>query len=162
MGQRTNFKIAAAFNPNVKYLDKAVQRLEKKIACGAQSFLTQPIYSTSQIEDVYQATKHLDTPIFLGVMPLTSSRNAEFIHNEIPGIKLPDSVRAAMASAGNDPVKAKIEANAIAKELIDATMERFKGIYLITPFLRYDMTAQLTQYIRTTDKEKAAEVKEHE
>lgn len=162
LGQRTNFKIAAAFNPNVKYLDKAVQRLEKKIACGAQSFLTQPIYSTSQIEDVYQATKHLDTPIFLGVMPLTSSRNAEFIHNEIPGIKLPDSVRAAMASAGNDPVKAKIEANAIAKELIDATMERFKGIYLITPFLRYDMTAQLTQYIRTTDKEKPAEVKEHE
>lgn len=162
LGQRTNFKIAAAFNPNVKYLDKAVQRLEKKIACGAQSFLTQPIYSTSQIEDVYQATKHLDTPIFLGVMPLTSSRNAEFIHNEIPGIKLPDSVRAAMASAGNDPVKAKIEANAIAKELIDATMERFKGIYLITPFLRYDITAQLTQYIRTTDKEKPAEVKEHE
>lgn len=162
LGQRTNFKIAAAFNPNVKYLDKAVQRLEKKIACGAQSFLTQPIYSTSQIEDVYQATKHLDTPVFLGIMPLTSSRNAEFIHNEIPGIKLPDSVRSAMASAGNDPVKAKIEANAIAKELIDATMERFKGIYLITPFLRYDMTSQLTQYIRTTDIEKAAEVKEYE
>ena len=53
LGQRANFKIAAAFNPNVKYLNKAVQRMEKKIACGAQSFLTQPIYSVDQIEEVY-------------------------------------------------------------------------------------------------------------
>ena len=115
LGQKTNFKIAAAFNPNVKYLDKAVKRLEKKIECGAHSFLTQPVYSTSQIEDVYEATKHLDTPIFLGIMPLTSSKNAEFLHNEVPGIKLPDEVRRAMAAAGNDPEQARREGVAIAQ-----------------------------------------------
>ena len=47
----------------------------------------------------------MDTPVFIGIMPLTSSKNAEFIHNEVPGIKLPENVRQAMAAAGNDPNK---------------------------------------------------------
>lgn len=162
LGQRANFRIAAAFNPNVKYLNKAVQRMEKKIVCGAQSFLTQPVYSIEQIEEVYEATKHLETPIFIGIMPLTSSRNAEFIHNEIPGINLPDNVRRAMASAGDDPIKSRIEAINIARELVDAAQERFKGIYLITPFLRYEMTVELTKYIRLNDSKKTSEVAGHE
>ena len=162
LGQKTNFKIAAAFNPNVKYLDKAVQRLEKKIECGAHSFLTQPVYSPSQIEDIYEATKHLDTPIFIGIMPLTSTKNAEFIHNEVPGIKLPDNVRQAMAAAGNDPVKAQREGIAIARELVDAAMDKFNGIYLITPFLRYEMTAELTRHIRTIDQSQTSEVVTYE
>lgn len=162
LGQKTNFKVAAAFNPNVKYLDKAVKRVEKKIACGADSFLTQPIYSVKQIEDVYEATQHLDTPIFLGIMPLTSSRNAEFIHNEVPGIILPEEVRRAMASVGNDPNKAKNEGVTIAKELVDAAMDKFKGIYLITPFLYYEMTAELTQHIRKVDSRHTSEVGTYE
>ena len=162
LGQKTNFKIAAAFNPNVKYLDKAVNRLEKKIECGAHSFLTQPVYSASQIEDVYEATKHLDTPIFIGIMPLTSTKNAEFIHNEIPGIKLPDNVRRAMAAAGSDVERARREGVAIARELVDVALEKFKGIYLITPFLRYEMTAELTRYIRISDQSQTSEVVTYE
>lgn len=162
LGKRTNFKIAAAFNPNIRHLQKAVERMEKKIACGAQSFLTQPVFSTSQIEDVYEATKHLDTPIFMGIMPLTSTRNAEFIHNEVPGIKLPDTVRKAMASAGNDPIKARAEGIAIAKELVDAAAERFKGIYLITPFLRFELTEELSKYIREVDNKRVVELTANE
>lgn len=162
LGKRTNFKIAAAFNPNIRHLHKAVERMEKKIACGAQSFLTQPVFSTSQIEDVYEATKHLDTPIFMGIMPLTSTRNAEFIHNEVPGIKLPDTVRKAMASAGNDPIKARAEGIAIAKELVDAAAERFKGIYLITPFLRFELTEELSKYIREVDNKRVVELTANE
>ena len=145
-----------------KYLDKAVQRLEKKIECGAHSFLTQPVYSLSQIEDVYEATKHLDTPVFIGIMPLTSSKNAEFIHNEVPGIKLPENVRQAMAAAGNDPDQARREGVSIARELVDAAMDKFKGIYLITPFLRYEMTAELTRYIRQIDQSETSEVVTYE
>jgi methionine synthase / methylenetetrahydrofolate reductase(NADPH) len=162
LGQRTNFKIAAAFNPNVRYLGKAVERMEKKIAAGAQSFLTQPIYSLEQIEEVYLATKHIETPIFIGMMPLTSTRNAEFIHNEVPGIKLPEDVRRAMLLAGSDPEKGRREGIAIARNLVEAAMEKFKGIYLITPFLRYEMTAELTSYIRKKDSEHKVEVTAHE
>ena len=57
-----------------------------------------------------------------------------------------------MATAGNDPVQAEREGIAIAKELVDAAMEKFNGIYLITPFLRYEMTAELTKYIRANDR----------
>ncbi|AXI39367.1 bifunctional homocysteine S-methyltransferase/methylenetetrahydrofolate reductase [Bacillaceae bacterium ZC4] len=154
LGQKTNFTVAAAFNPNVRHLDRAVQRLEKKISCGADYFITQPLYSEKLIEEVYEATKHLNVPIYLGIMPLISSRNAEFIHNEVPGIKLSDSIREQMQKAGNDKEKGKREGLAIAKSLIDAAFDLFNGIYLITPFLLYEMTVELTEYIHEKEKAK--------
>ncbi|WP_017436523.1 bifunctional homocysteine S-methyltransferase/methylenetetrahydrofolate reductase [Saccharococcus caldoxylosilyticus] len=155
LGQKTNFSIAAAFNPNVRHLDKAVERLEKKIQCGAHYFITQPLYSERQIEEVYEATKHLETPIYIGIMPLVSTRNADFLHHEVPGITLSEEIRARMAACANDPVQAAREGIAIAKSLIDAAFDLFNGIYLITPFLRYEMTAELVHYIH--EKEKAAQ-----
>lgn len=153
LGEKTNFSVAAAFNPNVKYLDKAVKRLEKKIACGADYFISQPIYSEKQLLDVYEETKHLTVPVYIGIMPLTSSRNAEFIHNEIPGITLSDSIREKMANAGDDKEKSYQEGLAIAKNLIDAAFDLFNGIYLITPFLNYELTVELTNYIHNKESE---------
>ncbi|MEW4272262.1 bifunctional homocysteine S-methyltransferase/methylenetetrahydrofolate reductase [Priestia megaterium] len=147
LGQKTNFSIAAAFNPNVRHLDRAVQRLEKKIDCGAHYFITQPLYSTKQIEEVYEATKHLTTPVYIGIMPLTSARNARFIHHEVPGIKLPEDILERMDATGNDRIRGEVEGLAIAKNLIDTAYELFDGIYLITPFMRYEMTEILTRYI---------------
>ncbi|PGT81994.1 MULTISPECIES: bifunctional homocysteine S-methyltransferase/methylenetetrahydrofolate reductase [Bacillaceae] len=155
LGQKTNFSVAAAFNPNVRHLDKAVLRLEKKIAHGADYFISQPLYSSQQIIDVYNETRNLQAPIYIGIMPLTSSRNAEFIHNEIPGIKLSDSIREKMAAAGNDKEKARQEGLAIAKDLIDTAFDLFNGIYLITPFLQYDLTVELTNYIHEKEKQRA-------
>ncbi|TES50513.1 bifunctional homocysteine S-methyltransferase/methylenetetrahydrofolate reductase [Shouchella lehensis] len=149
LGRATNFTTAAAFNPNVKHLDKAVRRLEKKIEAGAHYFLTQPIFDEKQFEEVYEATKHLSVPIFVGIMPLTSSRNAEFLHNEVPGISLSDDTRVRMARAGEDKVKAEQEGLAMAKSLADAAATYFNGLYLITPFLRYRLTVELTRYLRT-------------
>jgi len=154
LGEKTNFSVAAAFNPNVRHLDKAVKRLEKKIECGADYFITQPLYSEKQIEEVYEATKHLKTPIYLGIMPLTSSKNAEFIHNEVPGIKLSDSIRTRMAKVSGDKEKSKREGLAIAKSLIDVAFEYFNGIYLITPFLQYELTVELTKYIHEKEQSK--------
>ncbi|MED4391924.1 bifunctional homocysteine S-methyltransferase/methylenetetrahydrofolate reductase [Priestia aryabhattai] len=147
LGQKTNFSIAAAFNPNVRHLDRAVQRLEKKIDCGAHYFITQPLYSTKQIEEVYEATKHLTTPVYIGIMPLTSARNARFIHHEVPGIKLSEDILERMDATGNDRIRGEVEGLAIAKSLIDTAYELFDGIYLITPFMRYEMTEILTRYI---------------
>ncbi|MGG0478494.1 bifunctional homocysteine S-methyltransferase/methylenetetrahydrofolate reductase [Priestia megaterium] len=147
LGQKTNFSIAAAFNPNVRHLDRAVQRLEKKIDCGAHYFITQPLYSTKQIEEVYEATKHLTTPVYIGIMPLTSAKNARFIHHEVPGIKLSEDILERMDTTGNDRIRGEVEGLAIAKNLIDTAYELFDGIYLITPFMRYEMTEILTRYI---------------
>ncbi|MEC1682700.1 bifunctional homocysteine S-methyltransferase/methylenetetrahydrofolate reductase [Bacillus mojavensis] len=154
LGKKTNFSVAAAFNPNVRHLDKAVKRLEKKINCGADYFISQPVYSEQQLVDIHNETKHLKTSIYIGVMPLTSSRNAEFIHNEIPGIKLSDSIREKMARAGEEKEKQKAEGLAIARSLLDTACELFNGIYLITPFLRSDLTSELTSYIKQKDEQR--------
>ncbi|MED5051838.1 bifunctional homocysteine S-methyltransferase/methylenetetrahydrofolate reductase [Anoxybacillus rupiensis] len=152
LGQKTNFSIAAAFNPNVRYLDKAVQRLEKKIQCGAHYFISQPLYSEQKIEEVYEATKHLEAPIYIGIMPLTSARNADFLHHEVPGITLSDDIRSRMAACAHDPIQSSREGIAIAKSLIDAAFDLFRGIYLITPFLRYEMTVELVRYIQEKER----------
>ncbi|MBD7983661.1 bifunctional homocysteine S-methyltransferase/methylenetetrahydrofolate reductase [Sporosarcina sp. Sa2YVA2] len=152
--KKAKFSVAAAFNPNVRVLDRAVQRLEKKIECGADYFITQPVYTKEKIVDIYEATKHLNTPIFLGIMPLTNIRNAEFLHHEVPGIKLSEEVLARMAACGDDRDKATKEGIQIAKELIDTAAELFNGIYIITPFLRYDMSLELVQHIKELDAEK--------
>ena len=128
-------------------LKRGIPRLERKLASGADYFITQPIYSPEKIVEVYEATKHIEAPIYIGIMPLTSTQNAEFLHNEVPGIKLTDQVRARMAVTVGNREQAGREGLAISKELIDVALEHFHGIYLITPFMRYDMTVNLTDYI---------------
>ena len=145
--KKQTFTVAAAFNPNVRYLDRATLRLNKKMEAGADYFITQPIYSPEKIVDVYEATKNLGAPIYIGIMPLTSSQNAEFLHNEVPGIKLTDEVRARMALFDGNREQSTREGLEIAEELIDVALEHFHGIYLVTPFMRYDMTVHLTEYI---------------
>ncbi|MED3625413.1 bifunctional homocysteine S-methyltransferase/methylenetetrahydrofolate reductase [Neobacillus thermocopriae] len=148
LGQKTAFSIAGAFNPNVRSIEKAVKRLEKKMDCGADYFISQPIFSEEKLLEVYEHTKHLKAPIYIGLMPLTSSRNAEFLHNEVPGIKIADSIRERMAKLNDQPNLAAREGVEITKSLIDAALDLFNGIYLITPFLRYELTLELALYAR--------------
>lgn len=148
LGQKTSFSIAAAFNPNVRYLDKAVQRLEKKVQLGADYFISQPVFSEEKLLEIYESTKHLNAPIYIGLMPLLSSKNAEFLHNEVPGIKISKTIRDRMAKFNDNPVQAVQEGIEITKSLIDTALDLFNGIYLITPFLRYELTVELALYAR--------------
>lgn len=149
--KKANFSVAAAFNPNVRVVERAIPRLEKKIEAGADYFITQPVYSKEKIIEIYEATKHLETPIYIGIMPLTSLRNSEFLHHEVPGIKLSDEVLERMKAADGDKERAQAEGVQIAKELIDTAASLFNGIYLITPFMRYDMSVELIHYIKELD-----------
>lgn len=147
----TNFSIGAAFNPNVKHLDAAVKRLEKKIEAGADYFLTQPIYDVETIIKTAEATKHIQKPIFLGIMPLVSKRNADYLHYEVPGIYLSDDVRNRMEKC-TTPEEAIQQGLSISKELLDVALAYFNHIYLVTPFLRYELSTDLLTYIREKDK----------
>ena len=145
LGGKTNFTVAAAFDPNGDNLDRRIKRLEKKIDAGADMIMTQPIFDPRQAKQLYAATKHLDFPIFLGVMPLVSAGNTEFLHNEVPGFVVTDDARARMARFGRGK-KARREGIAIAREIMDAVLEYFNGLYLITAFNRYPMTVELTRH----------------
>lgn len=144
--QRAKFVVGAAFNPNVKHLDKAVQRLEKKIAAGADYVMTQPVYDWKLIPAMKEATAHLNIPIFIGIMPLASGKNAEYLHNEVPGIQLSAEIRQRMDGLQGEA--GRLEGIEIAKELLDVAVEHFKGIYLITPFMFYEMNVTLMHYIK--------------
>lgn len=160
LGQKAAFSVAGAFNPNVRSLEKAVARLEKKIEYGADYFISQPVFSEDKLLEVHEAVKDLKAPVYIGLMPLTGSRNTEFLHNEVPGIKIADPIRNRMAELKDDPVQASREGIAIAKSLIDAAAELFNGIYLITPFMRYEMTVELSNYAREKT-ERLARRKQH-
>lgn len=151
--QKAKFVVGAAFNPNVKHLHKAVERLEKKIASGADYIMTQPVYDPELIVAIRQATAHLDIPIFIGIMPLASGKNAEYLHNEVPGIQLSDEVRKRMA--GLQGAEGRAMGVEIAKELLDTAMAQFNGIYLMTPFMFYEMNVALTNYVNEKAKEMA-------
>ncbi|WP_436860821.1 bifunctional homocysteine S-methyltransferase/methylenetetrahydrofolate reductase [Staphylococcus caeli] len=146
---KTNFNIAGAFDPNVRKLDGAVRRLEKKLESGTHYFITQPVYSKEKIKEVYEATKHIDAPLFIGVMPVTSYNNALFLHNEVPGIKLSEDILAQFEAVKDDKVKTKELSLKLSKELIDTVHEYFNGLYLITPFQKVDYTLELANYSKS-------------
>ena len=144
----TNFSVAGAFNPNVRRLEPAVKRLEKKIESGMEYFITQPIYEPERVKEIYEATKHIDAPIFIGIMPITNYNNALFLHNEVPGIKLSDTVLNAFEKVKDDRDATRELSINLSKQLIDAVHQYFNGLYLVTPFLKYDLTVELANYSR--------------
>jgi len=144
--QKAQFVVGAAFNPHVRQLESAVDRLKRKVEAGADFVMTQPVYDEETIWQIHEATKGIGVPVFIGIMPLTSWRNAEFLHNEVPGIKLSpqalERMRHLQGEAGRQ------EGLAMAKELLRVAVNHFNGIYLITPFTYYQMSVELTRYIQ--------------
>lgn len=138
---QTKFVIGCAFNPNALNFDSQVKKLEMKITAGAQYVMTQPIFDPALAKMTAQRLKPLGVPVFIGVMPLLHSRNAEFLHNEVPGIKIPENVRERLRAADEkDGPAIGLE---LAREIRQTVLEHFNGIYLITPFLRYELSLEL-------------------
>ena len=106
IGQRAGFTIACALNSTAADATTEWDRLERKLAAGAHLVMTQPLYSVEQVETMLAEARRrfgpggMPVPILLGVLPLVSTRHAEFLHNEVPGITIPDEAREAMRAAG--------------------------------------------------------------
>ena len=142
----TNFVIGCTFNPNAKNLDAQVERLERKVAAGARFAMTQPVFDVELVAEMKRRTRHLPVVMFTGVWPLLSSRQAEFLHHEVPGIIVPESVRSQMAAV--DEKSARASGMQLAEKIIAAALEHFPGVYLITPFLNYELTSELARFAR--------------
>ena len=142
----TQFVIGCTFNPNSKNLDAQISRLERKISAGAQYVMTQPVFDVRVLDLMSDRTQGLGVPIFTGIWPLLSGRQAEFLHNEVPGILVPDEVRRRMS--GTEGEEGAARGMEIARGISKAAVERFPGVYLITPFLRYSATVELAAFAR--------------
>lgn len=142
----TSFTIGVAFNPNVERLAPQVSRLRKKIQLGADFVMTQPVFDWKKVREIHAALREFSVPVFVGVMPLVSGRNANFLHHEVPGIEIPERVRRRMFQF--DGERARREGLTVAAEIIESLLDSFNGIYLITPFMRYEMCIELMEKCR--------------
>ncbi|AMV71054.1 bifunctional homocysteine S-methyltransferase/methylenetetrahydrofolate reductase [Desulfuromonas carbonis] len=146
LGGHSQFLLGAAFNPNLPSIEGQLRRLEKKLAAGARFVQTQPVYSRTILERLLERTADFGVPVLVGILPLVSERNAEFLHNEVPGISLPEEVRKRMRGlSGAAGVAAGM---AIAEELITAGEGRVAGWYLMPPFGKVELALGLLRRIR--------------
>lgn len=143
----TRFSAGCTFNPNARNLDAQLSRLERKLAAGATYVLTQPVFDSSRMRMLAERTAPFGVPIFPGIWPLLNGRQADFLHNEVPGIVIPEVVRERMR--GTEGPEGQALGIQIAKEMCEEALHHFRSIYLITPFLRYETTVELAQFIRS-------------
>jgi methionine synthase I (cobalamin-dependent)/5,10-methylenetetrahydrofolate reductase len=125
-------------------IELEVHRLRHKLDAGAQFIMTQPIYELAPLERFLDAFGPVGAPLILGMIPLHSSKHAEYLHNEVPGISIPDDVRARMREAGEHGREVGIE---LARDVIIQARERglIQGCYLMPSYGRYDLVADLAQ-----------------
>jgi len=143
---RPDLVAGCTFNPNSRNLDAQVQKLERKVAAGARYVMTQPVFETRLVEETARRTAHLGIPVFTGVWPLLNGRQAKFLHNEVPGISIPEAIMARME--GKEGLEGRSEGVAIAKEVTRAVLDHFPGVYFMTPFLAYQTTEELCAFVR--------------
>ena len=141
----TKFIMGCSFNPNAKNFDSQVKKLESKLKAGAHYVMTQPVFDKTLVKKTYEALRSFQVPVFVGAMPLIGGRNAEFLHNEVPGIMLSEEIRERMR--GKEGEEGAKEGLKIAAEIQSEILHYFPGLYLITPLLRYEMSVELMALI---------------
>jgi homocysteine S-methyltransferase len=136
IGGATRFAYGCGVNPTAEDLDQEFEYVKRKLDAGPQFVMTQPVYELSCWERFVERLHGLtQVPIMIGILPLQSFRHAEFLHNEVPGIHVPDWIRARMHEAGNEGQKVGVE---LARELLAQCKGMANGVYLMPSFGRYE------------------------
>jgi methionine synthase I (cobalamin-dependent)/5,10-methylenetetrahydrofolate reductase len=141
--QPTSFVVGCALSLTPKDVDAEIKLLRKKVEHGADFALTQPVFDPdaaihflATYEQIYGEPA---PPILAGIKPLYNSRNAEFLHNEVPGIIIPDDKRERMRRAD----KPMTEGVQIAREIAETLRPHVRGFYIMPAFGRYDLVADV-------------------
>jgi len=146
LGGRTEFAIACGAEPAALDYDRELRRLRQKVENGAEFIMTQPVYDPDVLDRFLDDIGDLDVPVLVGLLPLASARNAEFLHNEVPGMQIPDSIRGRMADIGRGP-EARAEGVRIAQEALEVVKDRVRGAYIMPPFGRYEAAIEILEVV---------------
>ena len=138
LGAALPFHIGVGANPAAADLEGEMGKFEKKVQAGAQYCLTQPVYETRLLERFVKDVRGYGIPVLAGVLPLVSSRNAEFLHNEVPGMSVPQSVRERLAAAPTRQ-RAREVGVSVARDMVAAARDLVAGVYVMPPFNRFDL-----------------------
>jgi methionine synthase / methylenetetrahydrofolate reductase(NADPH) len=147
MGDQTNFVIGCGCNPGYEPLDKEVEKFRKKLEAGAEFVFSQPSYDPSLLENFLERIKPFpNIPFFVGILPLASAKNADFLHNEVPGMQIPEAIRNRMHKA-SDRASQRAEGIAIAAESLRhaKSFDQVAGAYIFPPFGRYSAVLEVME-----------------
>ena len=135
IGSPTNLSVGCALNANAQDRKQEIERFKRKLNAGADFVMTQPIYEKSDLVDFLEEFGECPVPLLVGIMPLNSFRHAEYLHNEVPGISIPDHIRKQMERAQERGAEVGLE---LAFSLLKEIRPYCQGIYLVPSFGRYD------------------------
>jgi len=145
IGEPPGFLIGASFNPTAEDLDGEIEKLRRKVGAGADAFWTQPVFEIGALEDALERIGDDGVCILLGLMPLRSARQAEFLHHEVPGIHIPKRVRERLAALSpEDAPKYGVE---IAQELLALARPLVGGAYIMPPASAPDLAGDVLEAI---------------
>jgi homocysteine S-methyltransferase len=142
IGGVTSFLLATGAEPGALAYEREIERLGQKKAAGAELVMTQPVYDPAVLDRFLKDIEPLGLPVLVGLLPLASYRNAEFLHNEVPGMQVPEAVRERMRKAGSG-VQARKEGVAIAREMLGAVRDRVAGAYVMPPLEKYELALEV-------------------
>lgn len=144
----TGFHIGVGANPGAINLDYEISRFEWKVDAGAEFAITQPVFDIKLLENFLKRIDHCRIPILAGIWPLSSLRNAEFMHNEVPGAQVPKEIMNRMRSAqeiGGE--RARKEGVAIAQEILTAIKNKVEGIQISPPLGKYELALEVLKVL---------------
>jgi homocysteine S-methyltransferase len=144
IGSPTRFLVGVALNLAARDLGREARALERKLEAGGDFICTMPIFEADTLDRFLDHFGPLPVPVLIGVLPLHSERHAEFLHNELPGMVVPDGIRERMRAA-KDGRETGLRA---ARELLLETRGRVAGAYLIPSFGRFDRIVELVREVR--------------
>jgi homocysteine S-methyltransferase len=142
LGGVTSFLLATGAEPAALNYPRELLRLRQKKEAGAELIMTQPVYDPAVLLRFLDDVEPLGLPVLVGLLPLASFRNAEFLHNEVPGMQVPADVRERMRKAGSG-AEARKEGVAIARAMLEAVRSRVAGAYVMPPFERYELALEV-------------------
>ena len=124
---------AYAVNPTADDLDLEADRFRQKVEAGARYAMTQIVFDLDVVDRFGELIGGWPIPVLVGIFPVTSHRLALRLHNEVPGIVVPDTLQQALADAGADAARLGMEH---ARELVEAARGRASGVYVVAPYRR--------------------------
>lgn len=149
IGAATDFVVGCALNMVADDLDREIRVLGNKLQNGADFALGQAVFEPARIQKFLQRYREINDaefslPVLMGVIPLYSVKQARFLHNEVPGINIPDEIFKRLEDAGEN---APQEGVRIAIELMEQMREYVQGAYVIPSYGRYSLAAEVIDAI---------------
>ncbi len=142
----TGFFIGVGANPGAINLDYEISRFEWKVDAGAEFAITQPVFDVRLLENFLKRVTHCRIPVLAGIWPLSSLRNAEFVHHEMPGCAVPEGIMDRMRRAQEaGPEKARQEGVRIAREILVDIKDLVQGVQVSPPLGRIDLALQVLE-----------------